>query len=101
MNIFHKIIYVITLTASIALNAQTTVFKTVVNLPKGSLTLGYGLTQDKSVLKNDFSELDIVYKFDLLSSKMFVGYIRQETELNSFAGEDSSDTVRVWSRYTF
>ena len=85
----------------IALNAQTTVFKTVVNLPKGSLTLGYGLTQDKSVVKNDFSELDIVYKFDLLSSKMFVGYIRQDTKLNSFAGEDSSDTVRVWSRYTF
>ena len=84
-----------------ALDAQTTVVKTVLKLPKGSLTLGYGLTQDKSVIKNDFSELNVVYKFDFLKSKMFVGYIRQDTKLNSFDGEDSSDNIRVWSRYTF
>jgi hypothetical protein len=85
----------------IALDAQTVVLKTLTKLPVGTLTLQYGLTKDTSSIKNDFSELDVVYKFDLLSSKMFVGYIRQETKLNSFDGEDSRDNIRVWSRYTF
>lgn len=85
----------------IALDAQTVVVKGSSKLPVGNLTIQYGLTKDKSSVKNDFSELDVVYKFDLLATKMFVGYVRQTTDKNAFAGEDESNNIRIWSRYTF
>ena len=85
----------------IALNAETIVLKTVTKLGKGDFTVQYGVTKDKSNMKNDFSELDVVYKFDVLASKLFVGYIGQKREQKSFAGEDSSHNIRIWSRYTF
>ncbi len=85
----------------IGLDAETVVLKAVTKLAKGDLIVQYGATKDKSLNKNDFSELDVVYKFDLLATKMFVGYIGQKTDKNSFAGEDSSHNIRVWSRYAF
>jgi len=85
----------------IALNADTLVLKGVAKLPLGNLTIGYGVTADNSVAKNDFTELDVVYKFDLLDTKMFVGYIGQTADNKVFAGEDRSNNIRVWSRYTF
>jgi hypothetical protein len=85
----------------IASDADTVVLKGAIKLPVGTLTVQYGVTKDKSMAKNDFSELDMVYKFDLLDTKMFVGYIGQKTELNSFAGEDDNNNIRIWSRYTF
>lgn len=85
----------------IALNADTVVLKGVAKLPLGNLTIGYGVTKDNSLAKNDFTELDVVYKFDLLDTKMFVGYIGQTANNKVFAGEDRSDNIRVWSRYTF
>jgi len=85
----------------IALDADTFVLKGSTKLPVGNLTLQYGLTKDTSSVKNDFTELDVVYKFDLLATKMFVGYIRQTTDKKVFVGEGESNTIRVWSRYTF
>ena len=85
----------------IALDAQTVVAKASAKLPLGNLTLQYGLTKDKSSAKNDFTELDVVYKFDLMATKMFVGYIRQTTEKKTFAGEDDNNNIRIWSRYSF
>lgn len=85
----------------IASDADTVVLKGAVKLPVGILTVQYGATKDNSMAKNDFSELDVVYKFDLLDTKMFVGYIGQKTALNSFAGEDDNNNIRIWSRYTF
>jgi len=85
----------------IALDAQTVVAKASAKLPVGNLTLQYGLTKDTSSFKNDFTELDVVYKFDLMATKMFVGYIRQTTEQKIFAGEDDNNNIRIWSRYRF
>jgi len=77
------------------------VAKASAKLPVGNLTLQYGLTKDTSSFKNDFTELDVVYKFDLMATKMFVGYIRQTTEQKIFAGEDDNNNIRIWSRYRF
>jgi len=85
----------------IALDAQTVVAKASAKLPVGNLTVQYGLSKDTSSLKNDFTELDVVYKFDLLATKMFVGYIRQTIEKKTFAGEDENNNIRIWSRYNF
>ena len=85
----------------IASDADTVVVKGTAKLPVGTLTAGYGMTSDKSSINNDFTELNLVYKFDLLATKMFVGYIQQKTDLKSFDGEDTSNNIRVWSRYTF
>ena len=79
----------------IVLNADTVVLKSSVKLPRGELTVQYGTTKDNSTLQNDFSELDVVYKFDWLTTKMFVGYIGQKTDARS------DDTIRFWSRYSF
>ena len=78
----------------IALNADTLVLKSSAKLPRGGLTVQYGATKDNSTLQNDFSELDVVYKFDLLATKMFVGYIGQKTDKRY-------DSIRIWSRYNF
>ena len=78
----------------IALNADTLVLKSTAKLPRGALTVQYGATKDNSTLQNDFSELDVVYKFDLLATKMFVGYIGQKTDKRY-------DSIRTWSRYNF
>jgi hypothetical protein len=85
----------------IALDAETVVLKTVTKLAKGDFIVQYGATKDKSNNKNDFLELNVVYKFDLLATKMFVGYIGQKTDKNSFVGDNSSHNIRVWSRYVF
>jgi hypothetical protein len=85
----------------IALDADTLVLKASTKLPMGNLTLGYGMTKDTSSAKNDFTELNVVYKFDFMASKVFVGYIRQTTEHKVFAAEDESNNIRLWSRYIF
>lgn len=85
----------------IASDAQTVVAKVVTKLPVGKLIVQYGATQDNSVVKNDFSELDVVYKFSALEMNMFIGYIGQKTELKSFGGEDDNNNIRIWSRYSF
>ncbi len=79
----------------IVLNADAVLLKGSVKLPRGELTVQYGTTKDNSALQNDFSEFDVVYKFDWLTTKMFVGYIGQKTDVRS------DDTIRFWSRYSF
>jgi len=85
----------------IASDAQTVVAKVVTKLPVGKLIVQYGATKDNSIAKNDFSELDVVYKFSALEMNMFVGYIGQKTDLKSFGGEDDNNNIRIWSRYSF
>ncbi len=85
----------------ISLDSQTTLFKVSRAIGKGLLTLQYGMSKDNSVNKNDFSELDLVYKFDWLATKMFVGYIGQRTDKAYFLGERDSHNLRFWTRYNF
>ena len=49
----------------ISLDNDTVLVKAVTKLPVGKLSVAYDYTQDNSVAKNDYQELDVVYKFVL------------------------------------
>lgn len=87
----------------ISRDADTVVFKGVGKLPVGKIIAQYGITTDNSDTKNDYNEFDLIYKFKAFDTKMFLAYIGQSTNKKTFADgtEDSSNTIRFWSRYNF
>ena len=87
----------------ISTDADSVVLKAVGKLPVGKLIVQYDMTTDNSSAKNDYSELDIIYKFKAFDTNMLLAYIGQKTDKKTFAGgtEDSSNNIRLWTRYNF
>ena len=82
----------------IGLDAETVVLKASMPAGPGKLTAAYNMTTDNSAAATDYTELDLMYKFDALGTKMFVAYVRQDHDV---AGTDANNFVRFWSRYNF
>jgi len=87
----------------ISSDADTIVLKGVVKLPVGKLIAQYDMTTDNSVAKNDYRELDIIYRFKALGTNMLLAYIGQKTDKKTFASksEKSANNLRFWTRYSF
>jgi len=85
----------------ISSDADTVVLKVVGKLPVGKLIAQYGATTDNSDAKNDYGELDIIYKFKALGTNMLVAYINQQAENKTFGTDDSVNKLRFWTRYNF
>ncbi len=82
-------------------DCDTYVLKTVTKLPKGKLIATYDNTKDNSVAKNDYQELDVVYKFKAFDMNMLLAYIGQKTDNPTFGGENRANNLRFWTRYNF
>jgi len=88
---------------------DTVVLKAAMPLGAGKLITQYGMTtaNEKNILGdgNDYQELDVMYKFDLLGGKTFAGYIMRKTDEKTNAalmgGDDTNNVIRVWTRYNF
>ena len=63
----------------------------------------YDITKDNSSAKNDYQELDVIYKFKAYGTDMLLAYIGQKTENNTFASasEKDSNNLRFWTKYNF
>ena len=85
----------------ISSDADTVVLKVVGKLPVGKLIAQYGATTDNSDAKNDYGELDIIYKFKALGTNMLVAYINQASDKKTFGTDDSVNKLRFWTRYNF
>jgi hypothetical protein len=87
----------------ISTDADSVVLKAVGKLPVGKLIVQYDMTIDNSSAKNDYSELDIIYKFKAFDTNMLLAYIGQKTDNKTFAGgtEDTANNIRFWTRYNF
>ena len=75
---------------------DTVVLSAVAPLPVGKLIAKYDMTKDNSALKNDYNELDVIYKFDAFGTKMLLAYVMQDQD-----NADTNNMIRVWSRYNF
>jgi len=85
----------------ISSDADTIVFKVGTKLPVGKLVAVYDNTKDNSIAKNNYQELDIVYKFKALGTNMLLAYIGQKTDKATFSGEKNANNLRFWTRYNF
>jgi hypothetical protein len=90
-------------------DADTFVLKGVVPAGAGKLIAQYGMTtaNKTNILGdgNDYQELDVMYKFNLLGGKTFAGYIMRKTDDKTgkalMGGDDTNNVIRVWTRYNF
>ncbi len=80
------------------------------NMPlgNGKLIAKYDLTTDNSSAKNDYNELDLIYKTKLLGTNVLAAYVMQKSDNKIFAKdsagtatEDTNNIIRVWTRYNF
>jgi len=87
----------------ISSDADSIVIKASKKLPIGKLIMQYDFTTDNSTAKNDYSELDIIYKFKAFDTNMLLAYIGQSAENKTFAKgtEKSANNLRFWTRYNF
>jgi len=81
----------------IAKDADTVVLGASMPLASGKLIAKYDLTTDNSPAKNDYNELDLIYKFKALGTNMLAAYVRTDADNAS----DPSNIIRVWTRYNF
>jgi hypothetical protein len=88
---------------------DTVVLKAVMPLGAGKLITQYGMTtaDTHNILGdgNDYQELDVMYKFNLLGGKTFAGYIMRKTDKKTnvalMGNDDTNNVLRVWTRYNF
>jgi hypothetical protein len=88
---------------------DTFVLKAVMPVGAGKLITQYGMTtaNEKNILGdgNDYQELDVMYKFNLLGGKTFAGYIMRKTDKKTkvalMGNDDTNNVLRVWTRYNF
>jgi hypothetical protein len=87
----------------ISSDANSVVLKGSTKLGEGKFIAQYDYTKDGSVAKNNYQELDLIYKFKALNTNMILAYIRQKTANNSFTGnsEKVNNNLRFWTRYNF
>ncbi len=80
------------------------------NMPvgPGKLIAKYDMTTDNSAASNDYTELDVIYKFKALGTNMLAAYVMQNADNKIFAKdvagnatEDTNNIIRVWTRYNF
>ena len=101
---------------NISSDASTTVLKAAMPAGPGKLIAQYGMTTDNSAAKNDYNELDIMYKTKALGMNVFAAYIMRDADKKSFGStagvstvptltnvpsDDKNNIVRVWTRYNF
>jgi len=84
-------------------DAKTVVLGAAMPLAAGKLIAKYGLTTDDSAAKNDYNELDLIYKFKALGTDMLAAYVMQKADNDTFANgtDDTNNIIRVWTRYNF
>jgi hypothetical protein len=63
----------------------------------GKVVAQYAMTSDNSDASNDYNELDLIYKFNALGTKMLVAYVMQDDD----AHDDPNNIIRFWTRYNF
>ncbi len=88
---------------------DTFVLKAVMPVGAGKLITQYGMTtaEKTNILGdgNDYQELDVMYKFNLLGGKTFAGYIMRKADKKTAAalmgGDDTNNVIRLWTRYNF
>jgi hypothetical protein len=87
----------------ISTDADTVVLKAAMPLATGKLIAQYDLTTDNSAARNDYQELDLIYKFKALGTDMLAAYIMQKANNNTFADatDDTNNIIRVWTRHNF
>jgi len=73
---------------------DTVMLKGITKAGSGKLIAQYASTTSDSA--GDYGELDVIYKFDLLGTKMLAAYVMQD-----FESKDTNNMIRVWSRYNF
>ncbi|HHD75298.1 MAG TPA: hypothetical protein ENK82_02290 [Campylobacterales bacterium] len=73
---------------------DTVMLKGITKAGPGKLIAMYASTKSDSA--GDYGELDVIYKFDLLGTKMLAAYVMQD-----FEKKDTNNMLRVWSRYNF
>lgn len=73
---------------------DTVMLKGITKAGSGKLIAQYASTTSDSA--GDYGELDLIYKFDLLGTKMLAAYVMQD-----FESKDNNNMIRVWSRYNF
>ena len=82
-------------------DADTVMLKAVAPAGPGKLIAQYAMTtaNDKNLNGdgNDYSELDVIYKFKALGTKMLVAYVMQDLD----AKDDPNNIIRFWTRYNF
>ena len=93
---------------AISKDADTVVLKGVMPLAAGKLIAQYGMTTDNSAAKNDYNELDVIYKFKAFGTNMLAAYVMQKADNKIFAKnaagvgtDDTKNIIRVWTRYNF
>jgi hypothetical protein len=90
-------------------DSDTFVLKGVVPVGAGKLIAQYGMTtaNEQNILGdgNDYQELDVMYKFNLLGGQTFAGYIMRKadnaTDAALMGGDDTNNVIRLWTRYNF
>jgi len=90
-------------------DADTFLLKSVTPVGPGKLIAQYGMTtaNKTNILGdgNDYQELDVMYKFNLLGGKTFAGYIMRKTDKKTatalMGNDDTNNVIRVWTRYNF
>lgn len=73
---------------------DTVMLKGITKAGPGKLIAQYASTKSDSA--GDYGELDVIYKFSLLGTKMLAAYVMQD-----FEAKDTNNMIRVWSRYNF
>jgi len=81
---------------AIASDADTVVLQASMAAGPGKLIAQYDMTTDNSAIKNDFNELDVIYKVKALGTDMLFAYVRTDTD-----NGNANQIVRFWSRYNF
>ncbi|SFV64026.1 hypothetical protein MNB_SV-12-1039 [hydrothermal vent metagenome] len=82
---------------AISRNADTVVLQAKTPVGPGTLIAQYDMTQTSSGPDNDFSELDVLYKFKALGTTMLAAYVTKDSD----AMKDPVNIVRFWTRYNF
>ncbi len=82
---------------AIALNADSVVLQAKAAVGPGTLTAQYDYTQTNTGPDNDYTELDLIYKFKALGTTMLTAYVMQDGD----SYEDPNNILRFWTRYNF
>jgi len=87
----------------ISSNSDSVVLKGSIKLPMGRIIAQYDITKDNSSSKNNYQELDLIYKFNALGTNMLLAYIGQKTNNKTFSSlsANSTNNLRFWTRYNF
>ena len=82
-------------------DADTVMLKAVMPAGPGKVIAQYAMTtaNEKNLNGdgNDYNELNVIYKFKALGTRMLVAYVMQDLD----AKDDPNNIIRFWTRYNF